>query len=47
MINNEIHHTTILDSTIEPCYQTVVGFFVQRIMKELRLFGCYDILLEK
>lgn len=47
MINNEIHHTTILDSTIEPCYQTVVGFFVQRIMKELRLFGCYDILFGK
>jgi len=47
IINDEIHHTTILNSSIEPNYQSVVGFFVQRIMKELRLFGCYDILFSK
>jgi type III restriction enzyme len=43
----KIHHTTILESNIEPNYQSVVGFFVQSIMRELRLFGCYDILFAK
>ena len=47
IIDDKIHHTTILNSSIEPNYQSVVGFFVQRIMKELRLFGCYDILFGK
>jgi len=47
VIDDKLHHTTILNSTIEPNYQSVVGFFVQRIMKELRLFGCYDILFGK
>jgi len=47
VIDDKIHHTTILNSTVEPNYQSVVGFFVQRIMKELRLFGCYNILFGK
>jgi len=47
IIDDKIHHTTILNSTVEPNYQSVVGFFVQRIMKELHLFGCYDILFGK
>ena len=47
VINDKTHHTTFLNSTVEPNYQSVVGFFVQRIMKELRLFGCYDILFGK
>jgi type III restriction enzyme len=47
VIDDKLHHTTILNSTVEPNYQSVVGFFVQRIMKELRLFGCYDILFGK
>lgn len=47
VIDDKIHHTTILNSAVEPNYQSVVGFFVQRIMKELRLFGCYDILFGK
>ncbi len=47
IIDDITHHTTILNSTGEPNYQSVVGFFVQRIMKELRLFGCYDILFGK
>ncbi len=47
VIDDKIHHTTILETFIEPNYQSVVGFFVQRIMKELRLFGCYDILFGK
>jgi type III restriction enzyme len=47
VIDDRTHHTTILNSSVEPNYQSVVGFFVQRIMKELRLFGCYDILFGK
>jgi len=47
VVGEEIHHTTILESNIEPDYQSVVGFFAQSIMRELRLFGCYDILFGK
>jgi len=47
VIEEKIHHTTILESNIEPNYQSVVGFFAQSIMRELRLFGCYDILFGK
>ncbi len=47
VVDEKQHHTTILNSSLEPNYQSVVGFFVQRIMKELRLFGCYDILFGK
>ena len=47
VIDDKEHHKTILETFTEPNYQSVVGFFVQRIMKELRLFGCYDILFGK
>lgn len=47
IIEEKVHHTTILKSNIEPNYQSVVGFFAQSIMRELRLFGCYDILFGK
>lgn len=47
VVDEKIHHTTMLDSSIEPHYQSAIGFFVQTIMKELRLFGCYDILFGK
>jgi type III restriction enzyme len=44
VVEGKEHHRTVLDSSIEPNYQSAIGFFVQTIMKELRLFGCYDIL---
>lgn len=47
VIEEKIHHTIILESNIEPNYQSVIGFFAQSIMRELRLFGCYDILFGK
>lgn len=47
VVDEKIHHTTILTGDIEPDYQSVVGFFAQAIMRELRLFGCYDILFGK
>ena len=47
VVEEKVHHTTILESNIEPNYQSVIGFFAQSIMRELRLFGCYDILFGK
>ena len=47
VVNEKIHHTTLLESNIEPNYHSVIGFFAQSIMRELRLFGCYDILFGK
>lgn len=47
VVEEQTHHTTILTGDIEPNYQSVIGFFAQVIMRELRLFGCYDILFGK
>ena len=47
VIEDKEHHRTVLETTIEPNYQSAIGWFTQRIMKELRLFGCYDILFGK
>lgn len=47
VVGEQTHHTTILTGEIEPDYQSVIGFFAQAIMRELRLFGCYDILFGK
>ncbi len=47
VVGEKTHHTTILTGDIEPNYQSVIGFFTQAIMRELRLFGCYDILFGK
>ena len=47
VVDETTHHTTILTGSIEPDYQSVIGFFAQAIMRELRLFGCYDILFGK
>ena len=47
VVDGKVHHTTVLDTSIKPNYQSAIGFFAQTIMKELRLFGCYDILFGK
>ena len=47
VVDEKTHHTTILTGDIEPDPQSVIGFFAQAIMRELRLFGCYDILFGK
>ncbi|MFA7194075.1 MAG: DEAD/DEAH box helicase family protein [Candidatus Paceibacterota bacterium] len=47
VVDEKVHHTTTLTGDIEPNYQSVIGFFAQAIMRELRLFGCYDILFGK
>jgi type III restriction enzyme len=47
IIEDKEHHRTILETKINPNYQSAIGWFTQRIMRELRLFGCYDILFGK
>lgn len=47
VVGEQTHHTTVLSGTVNPEYQSVIGFFAQAIMRELRLFGCYDILFGK
>jgi type III restriction enzyme len=42
--SGEINHKTELDSDIVANYQSVIGYFTQVIMKELRLVSGYDIL---
>ncbi|MCF6355553.1 MAG: DEAD/DEAH box helicase family protein [Candidatus Polarisedimenticolaceae bacterium] len=43
----EMTHTTTLDSTGVADYRSVVGYFAQTIMKELRLVSGYDVLYGK
>ena len=43
----EISHTTILDTAGVADYRSVVGYFAQTIMKDLRLVSGYDVLYGK
>ncbi|OIO02475.1 MAG: type III restriction endonuclease subunit R [Elusimicrobia bacterium CG1_02_56_21] len=43
----EITHTTILDTAGIADYRSVIGYFTQSIMKELRLVSGYDVLYAK
>lgn len=45
--SGEVTHKTELDSNFIPNYQSVIGYFTQVIMKELRLVSGYDILYGK
>jgi type III restriction enzyme len=45
--SGDITHKTELDSDFVPNYQSVIGYFTQVIMKELRLISAYDILYGK
>ncbi|MBU0661654.1 DEAD/DEAH box helicase family protein [Patescibacteria group bacterium] len=45
--NGEITHRTLFDADFLPDYQSVVGYFAQTIMKELRLFSGFDVLYGK
>ena len=47
VVNEEVHHTINLSDDLEPNHRSVVGYFAQSIMREMRLFGCYDILFGK
>jgi type III restriction enzyme len=43
----EITHTTLLDTMGIADYRSVIGYFTQTIMNELRLVSCYDVLYGK
>ncbi len=43
----EISHTTMLDSSGVTDYRSVIGYFTQIIMKDLRLISGYDVLYGK
>ena len=43
----EVTHTTILDTAGVADYRSVIGYFAQTIMKELRLVSGYDVLFGK
>ena len=43
----EVTHTTILDTTGIIDYRSVISYFVQTIMKDLRLVSGYDVLYGK
>jgi len=44
---NEVTHTTILDTAGVADYRSVIGYFAQTIMKDLRLVSGYDVLYGK
>ena len=43
----EVSHTTILDTAGVADYRSVIGYFAQTIMRELRLVSGYDVLFGK
>lgn len=43
----EIMHTTLLDTAGVADYRSVIGYFTQTVMKELRLISGYDVLYGK
>ena len=43
----EVTHTTILDTAGVADYRSVIGYFAQTMMKDLRLFSGYDVLYGK
>ncbi len=44
---NEINHITLLDTNAVADYRSVIGYFAQTVMKDLRLVSGYDILYGK
>lgn len=47
IVTSEITHTTILDTAGVADYRSVIGYFAQSIMKDLRLVSGYDVLYGK
>jgi type III restriction enzyme len=47
MTTGEVTHTTILDTAGVADYRSVIGYFAQTIMKDLRLVSGYDVLYGK
>ena len=47
VVNGEVTHTTVLDSSGIADYRSVVAYFARTLMKELRLVSGYDVLYGK
>ena len=47
MTTGEVTHTTVMDSAGVADYRSVLGYFAQTIMKELKLVSGYDVLYGK
>jgi len=47
VVSEAEHHRLTLDSNTQPDHERVIGFFAQTVMRDLRLFGCYDVLFGK
>jgi type III restriction enzyme len=47
MLDSAIHHTVHLDGSGPADYRSVVGFFANQLLKDLRLVGGYDVLYPK
>ncbi len=45
--SEQVSHKTILDTSLEPNFQAVLGYFCRLIMRDLRLVGGFDILFGK
>jgi len=45
--SGEVAHTTMLDTAGIADYRSVIGYFAQTVMKDLRLFSGYDVLYGK
>lgn len=44
---DEVTHTTVLEGAIASDYRSVIGYFAQTILKDLRLYAAYDLLYPK
>lgn len=44
---NQVTHITRLDTAVANDYRSVIGYFAQTILRELRLFAAYDLLYPK
>lgn len=47
MLDEEIHHTLLLEGSGPADYRSVLAFFARQLLKELRLVGGYDVLYGK
>ena len=43
----DINHTTVLETGVAADYRSVIGYFAQNVMKDLRLVSGYDVLYGK
>jgi type III restriction enzyme len=44
---DEVTHTTVLEGAVASDYRSVIGYFAQTILKDLRLYAAYDLLYPK